>query len=122
SLVSGRAPAQAATEAAPRPKEPKGERLFATQEPVAITIRADFDKVFGSRDTLHVEKRPGTLSYTDPSGHVVSLPVQLAPRGHFRIQARNCSFPPLRVTFPRDQVKGTLFAGQKSLKLGTHCQ
>jgi len=96
--------------------------LFASSEPIAFTLRADFRTAFHSRDTLDAPRTPATLSYTDSGGRAVSIPVEIAPRGHFRIQARNCSFPPLRVVFPKKGTRGTLFAGQKALKLGTHCQ
>jgi hypothetical protein len=36
--------------------------------------------------------------------------------------ARNCDFVPLRLEFPKDEIAGTVFDGQTSLKLGTHCQ
>jgi hypothetical protein len=48
--------------------------------------------------------------------------VELAPRGHFRLRADVCNFPPIRLIFPSQGLKGTPLAGQKALKLGTHCQ
>lgn len=103
-------------------KPDKPEPLFAATDPIAFTLVADFRQAFRVRDTLDAPETPATLRYADSAGREVAIPVRIAPRGHFRVQARNCSFPPLRVRFDRDRVKGTLFAGQRSLKLGTHCQ
>jgi hypothetical protein len=36
--------------------------------------------------------------------------------------ARNCSWVPLRIEFPKDKVAGTVFEGQSTLKLGTGCE
>jgi hypothetical protein len=47
--------------------------------------------------------------------------VSLTTRGHFRLARDNCAFPPLRVLFDSGGTKHTPFAGQKALKLGTHC-
>lgn len=100
----------------------KDERLFATDTPFVFTLRADFRQVFRVRDTVNVPRTPATIRFTDADGGERSIAVEIAPRGHFRIQARNCAFPPLRVQFPKGGLKGTPFAGQKVLKLGTHCR
>jgi hypothetical protein len=120
SAVNAQAPKDTAK--AKKPKEPKEPtRLFSSDSILQFTLTADYKAVFKNRDTLNVPRQKAVLSYVD-GGKTVTLPVEIAPRGHFRIQARNCAFTPLRVVFNRDSVKGTLFAGQKSLKLGTHCQ
>ena len=48
--------------------------------------------------------------------------VSLGTRGHFRLRQTSCSFVPLRVEFDRPTVTGTVFDGQKALKLVTHCR
>lgn len=98
------------------------ERLFGADTPLDFTLRADFRKAFRARDTLNVARTPATLHFADADGRERSIAVEIAPRGHFRIQARNCAFPPLRVVFPKGGTRGTPFAGQKALKLGTHCR
>src|SRR2546426_672546 len=55
-----------------------------------------------------------------PSSYIVSVSGDTG--GIFRLMPRNCDFPPLRVEFVKDEVKGTVFDGQSWLKLGTHCQ
>jgi hypothetical protein len=106
------------TEAAKR----RTERLFGTDEPLEITLAADFKAAFKSRDTLNVKQTKATLTVKDSSGNPVTIPIEIAPRGHFRLRNDVCNFPPIRLIFPSQGLKGTPFAGQKALKLGTHCQ
>ena len=63
-----------------------------------------------------------TLTLNDSSGKPVTVPIEIAPRGHYRLRADVCNFPPIRLIFPEKGLKGTPLAGQKALKLGTHCQ
>jgi hypothetical protein len=98
------------------------ERLFGSDEPLEFTLAADFKATFKSRDTMNVKPQKATLSVKDSSGTVVAIPIQISPRGHFRLRSDVCNFPPIRLIFSEKGMKGTPFAGQKSLKLGTHCQ
>ncbi|MGQ0641349.1 MAG: hypothetical protein ACT4P6_11370 [Gemmatimonadaceae bacterium] len=100
--------------------------LFASHAPLEIVLTADFRLLSRDRDTLSTKRYPGTLKYVPEGGDTVVVPVELRPRGHFRLLARNCPFVPLRVDFPRekgpDAVAKTPFAGQSGLKLVTHCR
>jgi hypothetical protein len=98
------------------------ERLFGPDEPLEFTLAADFKQVFRSRDTLNVKTHKATITVKDSSGNPVTIPVEIAPRGHFRLRNDVCNFPPIRLIFPKSGLKGTPFAGQDALKLGTHCQ
>lgn len=49
-----------------------------------------------------------------------SIAVEVRMRGKSRTV--HCGFPPLRLNFSPDSVKGTVFAGQDKLKLVTHCR
>jgi hypothetical protein len=103
---------------AARPAAP----LFATADPLLFELRADFKTVFRDRDTLSTKRYPATLSLAAADGRPVTLRVQIAPRGHFRLQPRICGFPPIRVVLPKGETGDTPFAGQRSLKLATHCR
>jgi hypothetical protein len=96
-------------------------RLFGSDEPLEFTLTADFKATFKSRDTLKVKTQKATLTVKDSSGTPVAIPIEIAPRGHFRLRSDVCNFPPIRLIFSDSGKKGTPFAGQKSLKLGTHC-
>jgi hypothetical protein len=98
------------------------ERLFGPDEPLEFTLAADFKQVFRSRDTLNVRTHKATITVKDSSGNPVTIPVEISPRGHFRLRSDVCNFPPIRLIFPKSGLKGTPFAGQDALKLGTHCQ
>lgn len=93
--------------------------LFAEREPLLITLEADFHQLRRDRDEEN-EERDGmaTLHASEP----VTVPVKLRTRGRFRLQARTCEFPPLRLNFPKSEVEGTTFEGQDKLKLVTHCR
>lgn len=96
-------------------------RLFRDEAPLALTLAADFHSVVSSRDTANPRREPARLTFPGDSGPV-TVAVELSTRGHFRLKSSTCAFAPLRVHFPKDQLKGTLFGGQGSLKLITHCE
>jgi hypothetical protein len=128
-------PAQAATQAKPpKPWPPDADTLkqrhleaealplFASVEPVDVTITADFKAVQRDRNVDSKKMFPGTLSIVTGGVAGDAIPIQLRTRGHARRNVRTCDFAPLRLEFPKDQVKGTIFQGQGAVKLGTHCQ
>jgi hypothetical protein len=94
-------------------------RLFDGVEPLDLTLTADFGAINKQRGTQKHEL-PGVLSYVAPSGDSVRLDVKLRTRGHFRLGI--CQYPPLKVTFNREQTAHTVFAHQNSLKLTVQCR
>jgi hypothetical protein len=100
----------------------EGRRLFQSSDPLRFTLTADFRTVNKDRDPASTRRFPAVLRIVGGDGQDRSIPVKLRTRGHFRLMARNCSFVPLRVEFPRQEVEGTVFEGAGSLKLGTHCE
>jgi len=98
------------------------ERLFRSREPLEMTLRAPFGELFKDRDTLQAKPMLGSIEFVDEKKGPTKLAVTLETRGHFRLRRMTCSFAPLKVIFDREAAKGTVFAGQGSLKLGTHCQ
>ena len=114
SLAGGSARAQA----------PKSGALFDSDEILQFRVTADFKALMDDRDSLKAEYHPATLSYTDSSGQIVSLDVQLKTRGHWRRQKKNCDFAPIKVDFPKtkEQPEASIFAHEGDLKLITHCR
>lgn len=96
--------------------------LFRTQEPLELTLAADFDAVNKDRTVDSTLRFPGVLTVAAEGGQPVAVPVQIGTRGNLRLNRRICSFVPLRVEFSKKQAKGTPFEGQGSLKLVTHCE
>jgi hypothetical protein len=102
-----------------KPKKPT--RLFREETPFAITLTSDFKKTFRDRDTTKEEWVAGTLRWVmaQDSG---SIPVEITTRGHFRLKTGTCSFPGLKVRFPKDKRQETIWEGQSTIKLGAHCR
>lgn len=100
--------------ATPEPPKP----LFASDEIVRITIRGPVDTIAKAAEESQATY-PGTVTVAGTSD---ALPVQLAQRGITRRKGDVCQFPPLRVTFNQPPAAGSLFAGQRRLKLVTHCR
>ena len=96
--------------------------LFASADPLPITLAADFKAVTKDRDPNSTQRFPGELRTTRADGRIDVLHVKLGTRGHFRLMPRNCDMPPLRVEFAKEELKGTVFEGQSWLKFGTYCQ
>lgn len=87
--------------------------LFKDDAPITLTIKGPIRAVTGGGEVA----KPATLTVADET-----LPIMLAPRGITRRKRETCQFPPLRVTFTGAPAAGSLFAGQKRLKLVTHCR
>ena len=92
--------------------------LFASDEMIRITIRGPVDTIAKAEEDSNASY-PGTVTV---AGTPEALPVQLAQRGITRRKGDVCQFPPLRVTFTSPPPAGSLFAGQRRLKLVTHCR
>ena len=92
--------------------------LFASDEPIRITIRGPINAIArGAEDST--APRDATLSL---AGSPETYPIRLSARGITRRLKLTCSFPPLRVDFAQKPAATSLFAGQGRLKLVTHCQ
>lgn len=92
--------------------------LFADDAPIAIAIQGPLNEIARSAERSMVAHN-GTLTVT---GTADPLPVRLSARGIARRKSATCSFPPLRVEFPQKPGPNSLFAGQRRLKLVTHCR
>lgn len=94
--------------------------LFSEEAPLQLVINAPFPALVRAAKTS-TNPFPATLSVTDGAGPAQSFPIELRARGLTRRTGGYCSFPPLSLTFDKATVKGTIFQGQKRLKLVTYC-
>jgi hypothetical protein len=127
-------PAQGAA-AAPKPKDPnawpddktiaerkktsEGRKLFQSDQPLEITLTANFKAVNGDRNPNSTKTFPATIEFAKADGTKAKVPLKIRARGHARRQI--CAFAPLRLELPKEQTKDTVFDGHGVLKLGTHC-
>lgn len=112
----------AATLAATTPQPLAAQRLFRSTDPVEITLTTTLKQLVKNRDSTNLQPHPAMMTFKDSAGKQVNIPVTLRARGHFRRQARNCDFPPIRWDAKRDDVNNTLFQGLTRLKITTSCK
>lgn len=97
---------------------PKPEKLFASTTTLKVKISAPW------RDLERNERYQGaytaTIEYTDGSKQKTQIPLTVERRGVKRQQT--CDFPPIKLRFEKADARGTVFRGQKSLKMVTHCE
>lgn len=91
-------------------------RLFDSDEPIRIEIRGAVNDASKGRRGSH----PAVLSLRSPGSETHQ--VRLSPRGITRLKRDVCQFAPLRIALPQGAPPGSLFEGQRSLKLVTHCR
>jgi hypothetical protein len=109
---------------APVAREAHAQVLFRGTVPVAITLTTNLRDMVRERDSTTLRWFGTEMAWTDEGGKVAtgSMPVELRARGHFRRQARNCSFPPLFLRAGKSQREGTILQGNPRLKVVTPCR
>ena len=95
--------------------------LFATSEPLRFALAADFGQVQHDRDPGSEKNYPASIVLSQGTSAEQTIAVRVRTRGHSRLKPDFCTFAPLRIFFP-ENPKGTVFEGQKTLKLGVHCR
>lgn len=90
--------------------------LFASLDPLEITLSGDFKAINRDRNPDSKQKFPGTLKVGTEE-----LTVQFGARGHVRRMARTCDYVPLKVEFPDKPAATSVFAQQEGLKLVVQC-
>ena len=96
----------------------KPPKLFDSDEIIAITLSAPWQDIVRNKEFQGTY--PATIEYKDHDGNVVKHELTVERRGIKR-QA-TCRFPPIKLRFEKEEVKGSYFRGETSLKLVTHCE
>ena len=99
---------------------PPESPLFANNDVLELGISVDFDTLCRPREDPDCDYTPSVLSYSE-AGDQKSIPIRIKVRGGWRSLSRNCQVPLLFILFDPEDTEGTLFEGQKSLPLTTHC-
>jgi len=94
--------------------------LFASVEPLSVTLVADFKAINRDRDPNSKQRFPGTLKL-EAGADTPGIDVQIGARGHVRRMARTCDYVPLKLEFVKKATAGTVFAKQDALKLVVQC-
>jgi len=92
-------------------------KLFRSNEILPIKLSFSIKEIKKlTNDSTYINT---DLGYLDKDGSQKEIAAQLRVRGYFRLN--NCYFPPLKVKIKKSERKGTLFAGNKQLKLVVQC-
>ena len=100
-----------------RRTDAENRKLFQDGPPVEFRLTSQFNLINKERTPNNSKEFPGVLTVAG-----TDIPVRLSSRGHLRLNVRTCEFVPIKVVFPRKELEGTIFEGQTTLKLGTHCR
>lgn len=91
--------------------------LFLDETPLEIKLSVGIKDVKAiTSDTVYT---PYVMHYKNANGWD-SIKIEVRARGNFR--RKECYYPPLRVKIKKDDAKGTIFEGNKSLKLVLPCK
>lgn len=94
-----------------------GRVLFASDTPLDLVFEFPTREIIANADDRPVVE--GSVHYTDESGTAVRVGLTMTTRGKSRLEY--CQFPPLSANFKGQDKDGTLFDGQKKIKIVTQC-
>lgn len=97
------------------------DSLFCSDEVMDLQLELYYDSLLAGGVSESV-RYGGILKILKNKRVIKTLHVQLSKRGHFRKFPNICDFPPLRIHFNKEEIKGTEFHGLNKVKIVTHCQ
>ena len=98
-------------------KSGKVSKLFLTDSVLPVKMGYSFKEL--RRNTNDSTYLNIDLSYQQALGTWVNIPVRVRSRGNFR--RKECYFTPVKIRIKKAEAKGTLFKGNKELKLVLPC-
>src|SRR6478672_706791 len=93
--------------------------FYSAETPMEMSLTANMKRIKSDKSDK-APWRQATVSFTDTSGKVVSIPTLIKTRGIWRL--KNCELPPLRLNFKSEETKGTLLRGLNKPKLVSACR
>jgi hypothetical protein len=96
-------------------------KFFQSEAPLTATLTTNIKRIRGDK-SADAPWRPATFTYSGPAPDTatVTVPVRIRTRGIWRL--KTCEFPPLRLNFKSEDVKGTIFKGLDEPKLVNYCR
>lgn len=91
--------------------------LFQEEQALNIGLKLSIKDI--KKNTNDTTYAPSVLYYKTSGENYDSIPISMRTRGDFRL--KKCYFPPLRIKMKNGDTKGTVFEGNKSLKLVMPC-
>ena len=99
-------------------EEQKPAKLFSNSDTLEVSLTLPWRTIV--QDEFFFQGTyPSRIEFTDDLGNMTSLEVDTERRGMGRQVV--CRYPPIKLRFQKETVRGTVFRGQQSLKLVTHC-
>jgi len=94
------------------------ESLFLNASPLELRMQMSVKDIKkNTNDSTYIKSE---FSYKNELGEWVNIKADIRARGEFR--RKNCYFPPLRIKIKKADAKGTLFEGNRDLKLVLPCK
>ncbi len=101
------------------PKAPKLPKLYTSEEPLPVTFTTNLKQLRKDKSDS-VPWHAASISYTDTSGQLVTVPMRARTRGIWRL--KNCHFPPVRIKVGNKAGKKTWFHDVEEPKLVNYCR
>lgn len=92
--------------------------LFAEETPLKISLQANFSAISAKR--FKDEYSPALLRYQVNDTVWINREIKVKPRGNMRL--KTCSYPPLKVNFPRKEVYMTQLQNFDKMKMVVSCR
>ncbi|MCB0633416.1 MAG: hypothetical protein KDD15_26955, partial [Lewinella sp.] len=86
-------------------------------EILKVTLEMDIENLLDNKKTN--DFFPATFSFQNSKGQLSNWDIEVRARGRFR--RMSCEFPPLKLKFPKKEMKAEGFGKHNDVKLVTHC-
>ncbi|WP_422360012.1 hypothetical protein [Reichenbachiella sp.] len=93
-------------------------QLFGQESILEIKIKSDFKKLNNKKDTSKYQKAVIEYAYNDTV--TIHRKIGVRARGNFR--RANCSYPPLKLNFPKKKAKLDLLKSFDKMKMVGNCK